>query len=298
MPLLQLVRWKNLLIILLTQSLVWKCILAPGATATHSLVNFICLSLSTVFIAAAGYVINDYYDVAIDAINKPGKTIIGTFMAPEKAMRFYTALNFDALLFAGYVAWKSGHWEWLVCQLLCIALLRLYSLRFKRWFVVGNTAVSLLTALTIIVLAIYEPAMRMGDSRFSGQANGQLILLIYAFFAFLLTWMREVVKDMEDLEGDMAAGCTTMPIKRGLAFSVGFTKFLGVLTAAFLFFCLYFLWTHEAKMLSVYTAAAVVIPLGVLMVRLKETDTRQQFHTASQWLKVIMLLGILSLLLI
>jgi len=286
MPWLQLVRWQNLLIIFLTQLLAWWCVVMPQSPAILNLFNFCCLALSTVLIAAAGYIINDYFDIKIDTINKPGKVVLEKIIPRKQAIIAHALLNTIALLLAGYVAAQAHHYEWLLLQAVCSLLLWFYSTDFKRQYITGNVVVAILTALTILILIIYEPAMH----QFS-----KAVLLIYAYFAFMLTWMREIVKDMEDHIGDEAGGCITMPVKKGLDYSARFSIALSLLVILPLGLASVVLFTYHYQWLSVYVAAVLIAPLIWWSVFLVRNSTTRHYHNARRGLKIIMLLGICSL---
>lgn len=278
MPWLQLIRWKNLLIICFTQWVAWRCVIAAPNPDALTRNNFFFLTLSTTLIAAAGYIINDYFDRAIDAVNKPGKVIVGRIVSVNVAFSLYVVLNAAAISLAAIVAFKAHHVEWLLLQFACIILLWFYSTHFKRQYMIGNLVVSLLAALTILVLVVYKPAISMPQAN-TGHST---VLAGFAFFAFMLTWMREIVKDMEDVEGDAQYHCQTMPLKSGMKFSARFTKVLCAVT-------LVILLAFDYKLLL------VAVPLIVWALRFSGNKTRQQYHAASRQLKFIMLLGACSL---
>jgi len=287
MPWLQLIRWKNLLIIFLTQFLAWWCVVLPCSPTVLTPVNFLCLAISTILIAAAGYIINDYFDIKIDSINKPQKVILEITIPRKQAIISHTALNIIAIALAAYVTAQARHFEWLLLQVACSLLLWFYSTDFKRQYMTGNLVVALLTALTILSLIIYEPSM----PQFS-----RMILLVYAYFAFMLTWIREIVKDMEDLIGDEAEGCITMPIKKGLDYATRFSILLSALVTLPLGVASVILFNQNYKWLSIYVIAVLIVSLVLWPVFLVRKTTTQHYRSASKGLKVIMLLGIGSLL--
>jgi 4-hydroxybenzoate polyprenyltransferase len=308
MALLRLIRWTNLLIIFLTQLLVWACIIYPlrHLGETHFLLsfpNFIYVSLSTVLIAAAGYIINDYFDVRIDNINKPEKMVLEKMIPRRLAIIFHTTLNVVALLLALIVAWQAREASWLLVQLSCTFLLWFYSTHFKRRFMIGNVVVALLTSLTIIVLIIYEPAMHyyLRQPVFVEHGEGTVlpnpvwVLSIYTYFAFVLTWMREIVKDMEDFKGDEAEGCVTMPIQWGLKKATHFTQALGLAAIVPLIVVSIKLIEKEDWLLGGYTIIGLIIPISLWLAFLQRKATTTHYSKASRWLKIIMVLGIGSL---
>ncbi len=197
---LRLIRVQNLLIVVLTQLLARLYIIGPRPDNLHLLVDrrFWLLTLSTVCIAAAGYIINDYFDVKIDLINKPDRVIIGRYLKRRIAMGVHQVLNVAGCLIGLYLS----KWVFLA-DVLAVTLLWFYSAQFKRQPLIGNVVISLLTALSLIVLAIYY------------RQNADM-LLIYALFSFGISLIREIIKDMQDIRGDARFGCRTIPIIWGL----------------------------------------------------------------------------------
>lgn len=296
MPWLRLIRWKNLLILFLAQLLAWVGVILPEQTkqsAQFALLlnttNFLCITLSTILIAAAGYIINDYFDIKIDLINRPEKVILGKQIPRKTAIIAHTVLNVAALGLAGFVAAQVRHYEWILLQAGCTVLLWFYSTHLKRQYITGNVAVALLSALTIVTLIVYEPALH----KLSLPA---WVLIIYSCFAFLLTWMREIVKDMEDFKGDEAEGCITMPIKRGLGYAAGFTTALAILVVLMLAIATFILFTHKYLLLAAYTFVFLAIPIAVWTIYLHQAHTEIHYGNASRGLKIIMISGICSLL--
>lgn len=304
---LRLVRWQNLIIVFLTQLLAWGCVIWPMRHYSPvPLVlrwnNFCWLSISTVLIAAAGYIINDYFDVKIDMINRPEKLILEKRIPMKWAIVVHTILNGIAIFLGLIVAKRAGHYSFIALQLTCSLLLWLYSTTFKRQFVTGNVVVSLLTALTIVALMLYENAIRfyLGQDFFieTGYAlipNPVWVLGTYAYFAFMLTWMREIVKDMEDFKGDAEQGCVTMPIKWGLLRSARFAQVLGLLTVIPLAIGAIKLLKEEWYTLGIYTLVGLALPILIWMYYLPQKATTKHYGKESRYLKIIMVLGIVSL---
>jgi 4-hydroxybenzoate polyprenyltransferase len=304
---LRLIRWKNLLIVFFTQLLVWACVLLPvrqyiNTSLLLNPLNFFCLALSTVLIAAAGYIINDYFDIKIDIINRPEKVVLEKRIPRKWGIVLHTIFNLAALVLAAFVARQAGHYEWLLLQAACTILLWFYSAAFKRQFITGNVVVAILTAFTILTIMIYEPALhpyivRHYFLRTPGKwiINPVWVLGVYTYFAFMLTWMREVVKDMEDYKGDAEEGCVTMPIKIGLLKSARFTQLLGVLAIIPLIIGSIKLCSKEWRALGIYLVLAVVVPLAWWILTVNNKATTEHYARASRNLKLIMLTGIGSL---
>lgn len=318
-----LIRYKNLLIVFLTQLLVWYCLLygnstavnyalkggrdwIPGGNGVNRVDNFIYILLlggSTVCIAAAGYIINDYFDLKIDIINRPEKMILEKRIPLRTAIIAHTLLNIIGFGMAAVLARAAGHYEWLLIQLTCTVLLWFYSTHFKRQFVTGNVVVALLTALTVVVLLVYSPIMwffidykpTISFPDGASMINPLWMCYGYTFFAFVTTWMREIVKDMEDYKGDAEEGCVTMPIKMGLGFSVQFTQALGIIAILALAFACGYLFVHNLVVMGTYLTAIILAPLVWWCFYLAKKNTVAHYHDASKWLKVIMVAGISSL---
>lgn len=304
---LKLIRWQNLIIIFLTQLFAWGCVVMPmkhysTVPVVLNWSNFLLLSISTVLIAAAGYIINDYFDVKIDIINRPEKLVLEKKIPMKWAIVVHSILNIGAIFLAIIVARRAGHYSFIAVQVCCTALLWFYSTKFKREFMIGNVVVSILTALTIVTLMLYENAIRhylLEDFFiYSGQQlipNPVWVLGTYAYFAFMLTWMREIVKDMEDFKGDAEQGCVTMPIKWGLLKSVRFIQILGICTVLPLIAGAVKLLNEQWYTLGIYTLAGLALPIMIWLYYLPKKATTKHYHKESRGLKIIMILGIVSL---
>ncbi len=305
-----LIRWKNLLIILCTQMLIWACVILPASRTWEGLppllltpFHFSLITISTLLIAAAGYIINDYFDIRIDMINKPDKMVLEKKIPRRMAIVMHTVFNLLGITLAWYVAHQRSAYEWLTVQILVTFLLWLYSTKFKQQFMIGNVVVALLTALTILTLVVYEPAMHVFLKKpiFEKEAAGFLhlnplwLLGVYAYFAFILTWIREIVKDMEDLKGDMQEGCDTMPIRWGLKTTTHFTQLLSVLAILPLLLSSYCLIATHNYTLGIYTFIALVIPLAVWIYFLNKQSSTRHYARQSTAIKLIMVAGIGSL---
>lgn len=305
----KLIRWRNLLIVLLTQWFIWQCVIRPMAAWSAvpvflSTFHFILLTLSTVLIAAAGYIINDYFDVRIDLINRPQKVIIEKVIGRRAAILWHSLFNVLGFLLALYLARKLGNYFVVSIQLACTILLWFYSTTFKRQFVTGNVVVALLTGLTVMILAVYEPALYPHISfRYFLVEHGRVlvnpfgVIAVYTYFAFMLTWMREIVKDMEDFKGDAEDGCVTMPIRIGLQRSTRYVIFFGILAIAPLCVAAVKLFSGSWSILGIYIFVALIVPLVLWLLFLPRKATAGHYGEASRRLKLIMLAGIASLLL-
>ena len=240
MKYLKLLRFPNLLIIAITQYLVRTClIIYPGAEHSLSDFEFMLLVVSTVLIAGAGNAINDYFDVKVDSINRGSERVVGTSISRNAAIFTHLFLSGLGLAIAAYLSVIMKVYWLFSFHLFAAVALWFYSTHFKKMFLLGNLLVSLLTGLVVLLVAIFELAPLSGYV-WQGESGDILKLTVaYAGFSFIISWIRETVKDLEDRKGDGAMKFNTMavawPIPKTKAFvqSLSFILFLGILFAAF-----------------------------------------------------------------
>ena len=301
----RLIRWPNLLFIVLTQFLFYSCIILPsfgGGLFTQNtnvlgIGEFWLLSLSSVLIAAAGYIINDYFDLNIDRVNKPDKIVVERVIKRRWTIVWHWILSGLGILLGFYVSWKLHNPIVGFSNIICVALLWFYSTTFKRKLLIGNIVVSLLTAWVILVLYACEFRIhRLVDQVYHQPlARVYKFAVLYAAFAFIISLIREVVKDMEDMEGDAHDGCRTMPIVWGVPVSKVFVAtWLVVLIASLVavqFYVLQYRWWWSI----VYSLFCIILPLIRLLRDLRRAVTSTDYHRMSSLIKIIMLSGILSM---
>ena len=272
---LRLIRVQNLLIIVGTQYFARITLIGPRDNWTGLLLDpkLFLLSLSTVLIAAAGYIINDYFDIKIDMINKPDRVIIGRYLKRQVAMGLHQGLNFLGVVIGFYLS------KWVfVVNVLSVTLLWFYSSTFKRQPFIGNFIVALLTALSLVVLAVF----------YRQQVD---LLLIYALFSFVITLVREIIKDMEDVKGDARFGCRTLPIIWGLRRT---KQLLYSIIAAFILSL--FTIAHSLQNEQLFWMFVILLlPIAWLVYRLVRADTIRDFSYLSSLCKLIMLIGVVSM---
>lgn len=305
----RLVRWRNLFFIVLTQVLFYTCVLrsvvdqAPkDAFLESKAFLFILLVIASVFIAAAGYIINDYFDMQIDAVNKPDRVVVNRIVKRRWAIFWHWFFSMAGLMLSLYISYKTRTYVIALGNLGCIVLLWFYSTTFKKQVLTGNVIIAALTAWVIVVVYFFAGAKLIGDgnwilAEYPFDIRRFFILtMAFAGFAFILSLIREVVKDMEDLEGDAQYHCRTMPIVWGIPASKVFVAvWVIVLIAALSFIALYAFkigWRWQ----SVYIVIFVWAPLFLLLRKLSTAVTAKHYHQLSSLIKWIMLAGILSML--
>lgn len=235
--------------------------------------RLLVLATSTGIIAGAGYIINDYYDIKIDLINKPDRVVIGKDIARRYALLFHSMLSFMGVALGFLLGWRLG-----LIHIFSSFILWWYSNSLKRLPFAGNFMVALLTGLSILLVnVLYD----LSNS----------FVIFYSLFAFFVTWVREIIKDMEDLKGDNTFGCRTLPIIWGIR------KAKMVVYALLTIFSLLviFLNVRYTQMPSYYFLVFLFLPLALFLMGLARADTKRDFYSLSQWCKVIMILGIISM---
>jgi 4-hydroxybenzoate polyprenyltransferase len=272
LALFRLTRFWNLAIIAFAQYFTAYFLFHQGLLVFTDFWLFLIVA-STVMIAAAGYIINDYYDIKIDLINKPDRVVIGKTITRRYAIFFHTVISVTGVGMGLLINWKVG-----AVNFVSVFLLWLYSNNLKRLPLIGNLVVSLLTGLSIFLLSfLYEQYLPL--------------VMTYSLFAFFMTLIREIVKDMEDMKGDTTFGCRTLPIVWGIRKTKSF------LYGTILIFSFLVLWLdyQQLKISWIYFIPLLFVPMSILFYRLLKADTKKEFYQLSQLCKIIMLLGICSM---
>ncbi len=205
---LQLIRWPNLVMVVLIMGACYGFMLDPTKT-TFRIPEFVLVMMVTVIIAASGYVINDYYDMQTDQINKPRQWIAGNTLSLSSIMWIYRYLVIAGGIVAAITAIWMGLLPYFLLYPLAIGGLWLYSFSLKCRPVVGNLWVSLFCGGVVLIVALPDVIRQQSIAL-------KPTLWYLAFFAFQTTWYREIVKDLEDQTGDKDAGCKTLPVRYGV----------------------------------------------------------------------------------
>lgn len=300
---LQLIRWKNLLFLVLIQGLMIKAVALPllqtfGFDTSANSPIYLFLLMATLLITAGGYVINDYFDVKIDKLNRPDEIIVGEKISRQAVIIFYLAITVLGELFGLLTAILSRSYTLGFIFLLIPGILWFYSASYKRQFLIGNLIVSLCSALAVFIVAIAVVAqlrLQYGDllvqtpvpKTIYGWSGG------FALFAFLLTWIREIIKDLEDINGDRELECRTMPIKWGINKTKLFLYALILSVIAALFHVNYHYIPFDNSITTQYIIFGLTLPLLALGVTIFKAQTPIHYHYASTLSKYIMLTGIL-----
>jgi 4-hydroxybenzoate polyprenyltransferase len=303
----RLVRWPNLVFILLTQLLFYYCIQLPlhhqHDTFWEPILKprlFFLLAISSVLIAAAGYIINDYFDLNIDRVNKPDRLVVDRIIKRRWTILWHWILSGLGLLLSFYVSWKLRNPLVALGNLSCVILLYFYSTTFKRKLLIGNIIISLLTAWVVLVLYVGELYWGgLGISIYREMLSSLFkFAIVYSSFAFLLSLIREVIKDIEDMDGDLKYGCRTMPIIWGVNVAKVFAGTLIVVLLGALVILQFYVLQKSWFPVTAYGILLVDLPLLLILRRLYTAQTKEDYHRLSNRIKMVMLAGILSIILV
>lgn len=283
--------------IALVQCLIKYGLFEPfGISTSLTPFNFFLLIMATLCIAAAGNIINDIYDVETDFINKPEKIIVGKTISEKTAYNLFISLNVIGVGIGFYLSHAIGKSELFALFVIISALLYVYASYLKQTFLIGNIVISILVALSILIVGIFEliPAMTIQNQGI--QLVFFKILLDYAIFAFLINFIREISKDVADIDGDYKSGMNTLPIVFGRERT---SKILFILSfiplGAVIYYVINNLYTKPVAV--IYFLVFIIAPLIYLLILIFNAKTKKDFITISNILKLVMLFGILSILL-
>jgi 4-hydroxybenzoate polyprenyltransferase len=301
----QLARLPNVLIIIFTQLLLRYCILmpylysdAPGSISP--LYDFLILVFVTVLIAVGGYVINDYFDVKIDSVNRPGKLVVNRVVSGHTAIKLHMILNGIAILLGFYLAWRIKAISFGLIFPFISGLLWIYSAKYKRVLFWGNFIVAGLSAFVILEVWLFEFLwLRLNPARFMDVLSDldwvTSVFIAYAAFAFLLSLVREIIKDMEDADGDETVGCKTLPLVFGMKLTRFIVGAIILATIILLVYCQLVLYRLGLRMAFWYFIFPVQSGAVYLLFKLFHAREKQDYHYLSSLCKLIMAAGIMSM---
>lgn len=301
MHIIKLIRLPNLLIVALTMYLMRYAVAEPLVQLFFfelqmSHFEFALLTLATVLVTAGGYVINDYFDTKTDLLNRPSTVIVGKHIKRRSAMALHISINTLAVLLGFYVAYQIGKLQFGFIFVFVSGLLWFYSATYKRQFLIGNIIVALLTAMVPLLVVVFEiPALYDKYAFMLAERGHSLDFLFYwmlgfSYFAFLSTLIREIIKDIEDFEGDEAFGRNSLPITLGIFY----TKLIVILLIIALIASLVgiYFWFLPDKITLLYFIFALIVPFLALIFFVVRASDKKQYHFASNFTKIIMLMGL------
>lgn len=302
----RLLRWPNLLVVAITQLLIKFFVIdyfysITGAPSPLPVLVFAMLLLATIMIAAGGYVINDYFDTETDRINKPDKLFVGNAFSRQQVVFIYLMLSIAALLAGAYVSFAVSSFRFALVFPAVNMMLWLYSAKYKREVLSGNLLVAALSALVILMVWLAEFFMLKSNPAFFVEAQPVLrsifiFTLAYSGFAFFVSLVREIVKDIEDADGDLAEGCKTFVIAFGVAASKRLIIVLLMLILLLIAVAIYFLITFSFVITGIWLGIFTFLPVVYLFFKVKSASAKPDYSRISMLLKLLMIFGVLSML--
>jgi len=309
---LKLIRWQNLLIVIITQFLIRYALvntlagnmllegMLEGTPHSYillqlSFIDFLTVVFATTCITAGGYVINDYFDIKTDLVNK-GEVIVGTKIPRRRAMMWHNILSALGVVAGFWVSYRINHFWFGIVFLIVSGLLYFYSVIYKNQFLIGNIIVALLTSLVPLLVIVYElPAIY-------NYYGGELISIYsvkiifywvagFSVFAFLTNLAREIVKDIEDFEGDKAFGSQSFPVVVGIRLSKVAVSII-IASTLILMIIVWALYIKDYISLF-YILLTIAIPLIYSIIVLVKGKKAEHFSRVSKIIKGVMLTGIL-----
>jgi 4-hydroxybenzoate polyprenyltransferase len=257
------------------------------------------LVLSTVLIAAAGYVINNIYDVATDTINKPNNVVIGKGISETAGYNIYIVLNITGVSIGFYLSNVIMRPGFATLFILIASLLYFYATSLKQIMILGNLIVALLLSFSVLIIGVFDLFPATDSENRAQMASLFSILTDYAIFAFMINFIREIIKDIEDVNGDYNQGMNTLPIAIGNSRAAKIA--LGLAVIPFILTLLYidkYFVENNLLIVTFYAFAFVLAPLLYFIVKIFTAKSQKDFHHLSTILKFILLFGILSILVI
>ncbi len=283
--------------IALVQLLIKYALLEPfGVQTSLDIFGITLLISATLCIAAAGNIINDVYDVETDFVNKPDRIIIGTFVSEKTAYNLFIIFNVIGVGIGYYVSYLVGKNAFFSLFVIISVLLYVYASYLKQTLVIGNVVISILVALSLIIVGIFELLPSITSLNRLTQLTLFKIIFDYALFAFSINLLREIAKDIEDINGDYKAGMNTLPIAIGKSRA---TNVLFVLSILCLLFIVYYVIDslYKNQIAVLYFLIFVIGPLLYTCIKIFSAKSKKDFHHISNVLKLVMLFGMFSLLL-
>lgn len=257
-----------------------------------SAVELLLLFVSLFCIGCAGNIINDVFDQETDQINKPEKRSVGVTITENAAFWLFGILSTIGFVFFCAVAYLNDQLEYVIIYPFNLVLLWLYSMELKGRILIGNIIIAFLASTNVLIVALFDllPVESSRSPIFNTCWN---TLLVLSAFAFLSTLIREIVKDLEDVKGDTASGYKTFAITYNCRTVKSVLLFLITLDITALLWVSSLFYPDHYEVF-IWTSIVLILPLVIIAVALVLAEKATQYHKISTWLKIHMLLGLLS----
>lgn len=298
MKYLKLIRYQNLLMLAFMQ-LVFRYLFLTQSYIDLALTdfNFILLVIATVCIAAGGYIINNIIDQDTDEIAKPQNRVVGVSISETEAYNWYIILTIIGVGIGFYLSNVICKPTFASMSILVATLLYVYATNLKQIPLLGNIIVALLLSTSIVTIALFDILPAIDLENYNRMKSAFDILINYAIFAFIINLIREIIKDVEDMDGDFQTGINTLPIFIGMQKTkllVGFLTLMAIVILAYYLKNSLFEFDY-----TIYYALVFVFgPLVYFGAKLISATTKKEFHHLSTILKIVLFFGILSIVVI
>lgn len=295
MKYLNLIRYKNLLLLAFMQLVVlFGFLKMQNIPLALALWQYYLLVISTVCIAAGGYIINDIMDQEVDGINKPKKAIVGHSVSENLAYNIYVGLTLAGVGLGFYLSKVIMRPNFVTVFILCAALLYIYATSFKRIIIVKNIVVAFLLAFSILIIDLFMIFPATDSTNREQMLPVFSVLIDFSLIAFLINLLREIVKDLEDINGDYNAGIQTLPVALGVARTTKLVFGLSFIPNASI---LYYIYVNlfELQFATVYILGFIVGPLLYFSIKIWSAKNKKDYSHLSDVLKLIIFLGIIAI---
>jgi 4-hydroxybenzoate polyprenyltransferase len=297
---LKLIRYQNLLMLALLQLIFrYGFLELQNIPLALNRWQYGCLVLATIFIAAGGYIINNIMDVDTDIENKPEDVIVGKYVSETKAYNLYFGFTIVGVLLGFYLSNVINKPGFASIFIVIAATLYFYATSLKQSLLIGNFVVSLLLALSVIIIGVFDLFPVINDQNRAVLGLLFSILLDYAIFAFIINFIREIVKDLQDFEGDELQGMNTLPIVFGFNRTVKLVSVLSLIPLVCIMYYIHqYLFSSNLFFATLYGLVFILAPLLYFATKIWSAKLPQDFYHLSTVLKWILLFGILSIVVI
>lgn len=264
---------------------------SPEMPVAMTTLQFTLLVFATIAIAAAGNVINDIYDVEIDKINRPNGRIVGKSISEKNAYRLYFILTIVGVLAGFVLANQLGHPGLAAIFVIVSAMLYVYAYQLKAILLIGNLLVSALVSFSLLVVLVFDIYPTIYDEIMPIQKDATRVVFHFAVFAFAINFLREIVKDIEDINGDKNGGINTLPIILGRERATTLVFLIGGLTLTSV---LIYMYNHlyTSTLVLAYFMFLVAAPLLYFCIKAWSAKTKKEYRLLSNILKLVMLTGL------
>jgi len=284
------VRGYNIPIIVLAQYLSAIFILAPEIRALDILLDFylFLIVFASAMTIASGYIINNFYDSQKDLINRPNKSMLDRLVSQKTKLTVYFSLNFLAVLMASIVSWRA-----FLFFSAYIFMIWFYSHKIKKYPIIGNLMSALLAVTPFFAILLYF-YNKISFEDIENHMSHFVVISAHAIFLFLLLLIREMIKDLENLKGDLVTNYRTIPVIYGEKIS---KQIITALTISTVFPVYILVNVYDVGYMDIYFYVCFGVLIFFLMF-LWRSDSKEHFLRLHNLLKFLIVSGVFCIVLI